>query len=613
MVANAVLSDVSTALRDLYAQDADWNKLVQEMADQAIGSKVKKSEFSASFQAYGVEFPAENIQPKMSVVVYKTHCEEWNPDQINEWLEDKQVFAGPSVSEEHSSAFFVVVNTSEVEWGLARDAMDVHYALYLLHWDKEQKLLFINSTDNQGFQADLASLVCGEDVERITGEAVFRALYGINRLVLMNMGLKSIVGRSIKFTMLAGSDVLEGISPAQAGTKIKTNLFALGYENGERATLGCSLKGRLWSYRVAEDISEWVLWCQEAGRKLLNEQITIEEINRWFVIPTVMTEQPDLVPLDIDWTDELYVNRWGRADIRIGIRSVPFFDASIDIRSQSKDAPLQFVVTVLGERSIFQIEFGNDGPRFEHLEGTAAQVVIGDKAVPLEGFCQQYPPTIYFENEAVMERGLLFTPHRESRIAFDLACLEACDWTGIDIRKESQGVGRDADSIQAEAIRVLLATRDFDIIFDDDDANEIADVVCLKREGKDLHIEFQHCKYSSGDSPGSRINDLYEVCGQAQKSIKWRERIPKMIKRLGERESRRLQSGLPSRFSAGDMSKLIELQNAAHLLRPKVTIAIVQPGVSKRRISPEQRELLGATQNYLRETYQIPLRVICSP
>lgn len=534
MVANAALSDVSTALRDLYAQDADWNKLVQEMADQAIGSKVKKTEFSASFQAHGVDFPAENIQPKMSVVVYKTQCEDWNPDGLSEWLENKQVFAGPSVSRDHNSAFFVVVNTTEVEWGLARDAVDVHYSLYLLHWDREQGLLFINSTDNKGFQGDLAELVCGDTVQRITGEPIFRALYGINRLVLMNLGLKSVVGRSIKFTMLAGSDVLEGVTPAQAGTKTKTNLFALGYEEGERATLGCSLKGRLWSYRVAEDISEWAQWCRETGTKLLNEDITIEEINRWFVIPTVMTEQPDLIPLDIDWSDELYVNRWGRADIRIGRRALPFFDVAIDIRDQVKDQPLQFVVGIEGDQATYQVDFGADGPRFSHIEGTPAFVVIGGQSLSLEEFSQKYPPTIYFENEAVMERGLLFTPHREGRVAFDVNRITSRDWSEINIRKESQGVQRDADSIQADAIRVLRETRDFEIIFDDDDANEIADIVCLKREGKELVIEFQHCKFSSTDAAGARVKDLYEVCGQAQKSIKWRERVPKMIKRLGE-------------------------------------------------------------------------------
>jgi len=208
---------------------------------------------------------------------------------------------------------------------------------------------------------------------------------------------------------------------------------------------------------------------------------------------------------------------------------------------------------------------------------------------------------------------LLFTPQRAGRVAFDVDRMTAREWPGVDIRRESQGIERDATTIQASAIQTLLDTRDFEIVFDDDDKNEVADIVCLKREGKELIIEFQHCKFSSTDAVGARVRDLYEVCGQAQKSIKWRERIPKMIKRLGERESRRIQAGLPSRFAQGDMTKLLELQHAAHLLRPKLSIAIVQPGLSKRRVSGAQLELLGATQNYLRETYQVPLEVICSP
>jgi len=612
MVANAVLSDVSDALRDLYAQDADWNKLVQEMADQAIGAKVKKTEFSASFHSHGVDFPAENIQPKMSTVVYRTRCEEWTPQAIAEWVQDKQVFAGPSISEEHNAAFIVVVNTAAVEWGLARDAVDVHYCLYLLHWDKEQKLLFINSTDNDGFQGDLAQIVCGEDVERVTGEPIFRALFGMNRIVLMNLGLKSVIGRSIKFTMLAGSDVLEGITPAQAGTKTKTNLFALGYEDGERATLGCSLKGRLWSYKVSEDISEWATWCKSVGAKLLNDSITIEEINRWFVIPLVMTEHPGLVPLDIDWSDELYVNRWGRADVLIGTQSLPFFDVAIDIVSHSKSAPLRFSIRLQHQTSTYQVDFDSNGPTFKHVDGPEAQISIGNQQTPLHEFCQKFPPTIYFEDESVMERGLLFTPHRDHRIAFDKANLESRSWPNINIRKESQGPNREADSIQSAVIEELLRTRDFDIVFDDDDANEVADIVCLKREGRDLHVRLVHCKFSSEDTAGSRVKDLYEVCGQAQKSIKWRERIPKMIKRLAAREARRIHAGLPSRFATGDVSKLVELQNAAHLLRPRFSIAIAQPGLSKARVTNEQLELLGATQTYLKETYQIPFDVLCS-
>jgi hypothetical protein len=40
---------------------------------------------------------------------------------------------------------------------------------------------------------------------------------------------------------------------------------------------------------------------------------------------------------------------------------------------------------------------------------------------------------------------------------------------------------------------------------------------------------------------------------------------------------------------------------------------VVQPGVSAARVSRPQLDLLGATETYLHETYQIPLFLIASP
>lgn len=85
-----------------------------------------------------------------------------------------------------------------------------------------------------------------------------------------------------------------------------------------------------------------------------------------------------------------------------------------------------------------------------------------------------------------------------------------------------------------------------------------------------------------------------------------------MLLRLAEREAKRQDDGGASRFQKGDLSGLYALQNGARFLRPCLKMTIVQPGVSKSRTSPEQLELLGATQSYLMETHQIPLAVVCS-
>ena len=50
----------------------------------------------------------------------------------------------------------------------------------------------------------------------------------------------------------------------------------------------------------------------------------------------------------------------------------------------------------------------------------------------------------------------------------------------------------------------------------------------------------------------------------------------------------------------------------SHILPVKFQLFIVQPGLSKRVISPDQRMLLSVTENYLFETYQLPFGVIAS-
>ena len=64
------------------------------------------------------------------------------------------------------------------------------------------------------------------------------------------------------------------------------------------------------------------------------------------------------------------------------------------------------------------------------------------------------------------------------------------------------------------------------MIVDDDGKGEAADIVAIRLVGDTtapsrIDVEFYHCKYSQEATPGQRIKDLYEVCGQAQKSISW--------------------------------------------------------------------------------------------
>ena len=135
---------------------------------------------------------------------------------------------------------------------------------------------------------------------------------------------------------------------------------------------------------------------------------------------------------------------------------------------------------------------------------------------------------------------------------------------------------------------------DYDIIFDDDDAGEIADIIALKVAGDNLIVHLFHCKYSSEDTTGARVGDFYEVCGQAQKSVYWRGRVKRLFDRLQLRERNRQDKYGMSRFEKGDLQKLSELRRHSRRLHPKFHIFIVQPGLKVEKTHLPVLDLLGA-------------------
>lgn len=160
-------------------------------------------------------------------------------------------------------------------------------------------------------------------------------------------------------------------------------------------------------------------------------------------------------------------------------------------------------------------------------------------------------------------------------------------------------------------IDILKSQAEYDIIFDDDGLGEIADVVCISTNSSEIIIDLYHCKYSHADTPGARVIDLYEVCGQAEKAVKWCQDYKGIIDRMCQREVKR-SSKSSSRLEVGDTKTLIKLRNMIQLYKVKLNMYIVQPGVDSKAINEDMASILNGTAAYLFETYSIPLKLICS-
>lgn len=615
MIANRARLDVREQLRALYAEDADWNQIIRELGEGATGEEEQRSAFQRTFSVLPSEIPIQNVEPKMSTVVYRTDNRAWNPDAIGELFpEETRYTKQVARSEQHHVAWFVTREATQVPWGEVHDLENVVYHLYLLHWDESRNLLFINSSNNASLHEELAKEVGGETATLIRGDEVYRAMHNIRRLVPTNLGLLELVSRTRRFMMLVGADTTEGLDPAQSQSKTKTNLFGFGFEDGERISIGCSLKGRIWSYLVAHDISDWVRWCHHVGAKLIDDSISTDEIFKNFVKPVYVRERPNLIPLAIEWPLAFLAEQEDRIAVNIKGEEVLFFEAELEIVDYTRDKPICFRVATEQESAEYQLSFGVDGTRYLP-KGDEAMIQMGKRTKLLSEWFRQYAPKIHFEQDTFIEHDLLLRINRDIP-PFDPARLDAWDWSGIDIEKEMQGLAKASDAIQFRVIERVVVANNWDVIFDDHGKGEVADVVAIRMESNRLIVHLYHCKKKPSRNPiGSRVEDLYEVCGQCQKSVRWREQsgLAELIPHLIHREQQRIEKSEATRFERGNFQILDDIARRREVLRPEFKVFLVQPGLSKAEVSHPVLELLSATSLYLFETFNIDFGVITSP
>jgi superfamily II DNA or RNA helicase len=610
VVANIADETTHSALRNLYAEDADWNFLLKMLSETATGRAQKRNEMLEGFTGRLDDIPLQTLFPRMSAVAYRTNCEQWDPLKITDEVSGTRLHAGPVVNPDSNIAIFITRDEEPIRWGEVKQIQNVEWNLHVLHWNEQQKLLFINSS-SKDFHEKVAEAVCGT-TDRIFGKDIFRVLGRVNRLLLTNLGISHAFGKNIRYTMFMGTDIAEGLNAASLSNRKMSNVFGLGYENDELTTIGCSFKGRVWSQKIAYDLSEWVDWCAHIGSKMKDSSVEVDGIFKRLIRARRIQKRPPLVPIMIVWPEGFQHQPEERVEIEIGEFKAALYETELRVSNHQEDQPLSFSVEVANVSAQFQYVFSEEMATIEQVAGEEAFATIRGKRRTLAEWFNEEPPIVHFNTGDFLVFNELFElPKDEKRISFDPAKITTWDWSGVDLKVESQGLEKKPFSIQRRVIDVVLADSEaFDFVFDGDGKGEVADVVALKKAGEKILVHLFHCKYSGAEAPGARINDFYEVCGQAQKSVQWRENPRRMLKHLLHQEDRRAEAGKPSRFERGNRGQLQQLFNAARTAVFEYQVVIVQPGFTVSSVAPAFLDVLGATELFLKETFSIPLTVV---
>lgn len=620
VIANIANPEVSTQLERLYSEDADWNELLSELSSDAARAHAELIAFLSASQRLdenldddGRSISNQLLRPVLSTLTYQAAA--FQPKRFHEGLPGHLEVRGVWLHQPSNTLYFVTRHQPAVRWSRSKELHDREWALFVLHYDADRKLLFLSSSDHSSEFEELAKAVGGTKI--ISGETIFRSLGRINRLIFQNIGVKKQGRRNLRYAMYTGADVASALSMTERGTSIKSNLSGTGWEGGSPTTIGCSYKGRIWS-REQGPIPRFVKWSENVGSKLVDDTIDTKDIIANCLIQTEATALPAAEVLGVEWPLELLQLSEERVTFsKAGVEQpLSMFDLEYVAKRPEANVIDFRLIHASGDvwaDLVFTLG-GSDGYEISRSSRVPVSIKVGRSEQPLEGYFLDCPPLIRFIDLSELDGQLLVGPQAPEKLVIPDSSFEAWDWSGVDPKKETmwkRGELRE-DSIQWRAAQHFIA-QGFDVVFDDDASGEAADLVCLKEEKDFIRLALVHCKFSGGADPGERVKDVVEVSSQAVRSAKWKWKFGDLWKQhIPGRERRLASAERPTRFLAGAMEQINRIGKASRLKEVKPEIYIVQPGLSIGARTPEQTYVLAAAMTYLKETIEVDLNIICS-
>lgn len=622
-ITNIAYPPIHEELDQLYARNSDWNLLLPRLSANATEKELNIKAFLENFDNLSDSIiPFQQINPAMSTVFFQSAVDTWYPSN---WETGFPGISGyEHVFSRHSNDTLIIIlgKIERVEWGRFETVHNLKWDLVVVHWDLRPNInrVFLN-TSIKGFSGtSLMEAIFGTgNTTQISGMNVFRIFHNVNRLSLFNVGTRRGIGQDVTFQSYYGKGVQDGIRELEQGTLIKNNIFGVGYKEGEKVSLGCSVKGKIWSYQRG-NLDELTKWCKDIGEIVSDNSIDPNVVLQHTLAIEKLQQRPNVMPILIDWNPEMYENIENKYSLFINGVNYDFAFVELNLMNPSVDInqSLKFAVNTENESVQFEIEIGlsqaTNEPYYKvnQLTNQNCAIQYGNKNESLLSFFQDTTPTIWFADGSQ-----LFGNHYiKLKIQPDLISDEFIipdDWIGVDIRKESQDIAPYIqDSIQYYFIDKIKD--DFQIIYDDDGKGEIADIIGINDSETIIDIHLFHLKYAKNGVVSKDIDNFYQVCGQAEKSLKWKHKEGReFFNHLFKRKTKTLRGNSCSRIIKGTEDDLENLLNQAKWTKAmRFHIYIVQPSLSKANPSNDILLLLGNVQHYLATVGNIELKVYSS-
>jgi superfamily II DNA or RNA helicase len=601
----AVTSDLEIEGRKFFDEDAVWHKIIIDLSRSKIEEEVALREELEQFVSLEQVEEADDLSlyslyPRSHVKIYEIATEAVLPNSIQLPTGLESVYQGVN---DRRDTFVLITRTSDIPgWSTTNRFIDVEHELYVVVVDRQNSLLFINAShSSESMYGALASQVAHE-LKPVPTSLVKRVLKDLVNQKAFSVGMRNILANATESYRTMSGPRADGKVTASDG-----RLYRLGHAftsgetaDGQKSTIGYSTRSKVWGTEHLQ-IPGLAEWCRKIGAKIRSTGPVVTNSG----LDNLSTgEVVTSLPIDIvfaQWDGEVYDPnsqvhlRYTNADG--DQQRVHVSDAEIVVdRNSSSAEKIVFLVHAPGKswRCGFTLTelFASDDD---------VQVEIGPTRTDFASFLNEHPVNFFtasghflFSNE-IHKPSTHFEPINPQQIV-------TRDWRADGTNIELEVSVGDSTSIH-EATEAIARAEAPELLICDHGTNEIADFISLSRRDRTLRVQLFHCKKSSEAKPGARVKDIYEVMGQGQKSVLWRD-LDRIVRRLRARPG--------ATYVVGTPQTLVDLGKAGKSMFFEMEVVVVQPGISKAALHQSHQEMLGATNDYIVNGGCLPLRVLAS-
>ncbi|WP_340672615.1 DEAD/DEAH box helicase [Bradyrhizobium ottawaense] len=614
----AVPSEIEIEAERLYDARAVWQEMVQNLSAARVHEEAETREILQSFATAEAVAPDLTdlslyvLEPYFHVKIFQlAHSIDLSVPV--EFPPDLQIVF-QAISEEHGAAVYITRETSLPRWSTDDRLSSVSYDLFILFQDAASNLLFICASQRtEGVYQFLVESFRDASPSVLPLVRVNRALNGLEAPEFFNVGMRNRVvsNTTESYRIVTGSNADKVIGRSDARLYHRGHAFGRGSDEGESVTIGLSSASKVWSNKAGK-LPDLIQWCEKLARRISSNDTPVTGSGLDLLDAG---EEIDILPpgiMAVGWPDTVYrhpaILRYEAGDEE-RIAQLLDLDLAIDDAASNEQA---VVIVLSGDDDFeFRATFSFETDRyFEPLtrEQVGAIILREHEEMPLIDFLNGEMPIFYTADLSLVDGPSLWRAAADLP-PFDSDMIEAFDWAGrnVDIGREF-GDGRRGMISVHTCLEAELANSANAVVYYDHGSGEIADFIAVEEAENRLIVRFYHCKSAGGAAAGHRVGDVYELAGQAVKSVIWalKQRVFANVRR---RFNNRKGS---ARFVCGDLERLEELLSNAAAAQIEFEFIAVQPGLRKAGLPADLGNVLAAASDHLVRGGFRPLRVMAS-